>query len=191
MEFHVMIRINIRFLFLRNGVSFKTISGEMSAVTEEMTASWNKTTLPTSLSNYKLENVFNLDEFGLPYRCLPTKHITRLEKTVPEGKITKLERQTWQLQAQLGKRNGISFKTISGEMSAVTEEMTASWNKTTLPTSLSNYKLENVFNIDEFGLPYQCLPAKTYHPPGENCSGGKNNKAWATDMAAASTTGEK
>ena len=31
------------------------------------------------------------------------KHITRLEKTVPEGKITKLGRQTWQLQAQLGK----------------------------------------------------------------------------------------
>ena len=88
-------------------------------------------------------------------------------------------------------RNGISFKTISGEMSAVTEEMTGLWNKTTLPTSLSNYKLENVFNLDEFGLPYQCLPTKTYHPPGENCSGGKNNKARATDMAAASTTGEK
>ena len=30
----------------------------MSAVTEEMTAPWNETTLPTLVSNCKLENVF-------------------------------------------------------------------------------------------------------------------------------------
>ena len=45
-------------------------------------------------------------------------------------------------------------------MSAV---MIASWNETTLPNLLSNYKLENVFNADEFGLFYQHLPTKTYH----------------------------
>ena len=70
-------------------------------------------------------------------------------------------------------RNGISFKTISGEMSAVTEQMAAPSNETTLPTLLSNHKLENVFNADKFGLPYQCLPTKTYHSPGEKCSGAK------------------
>ena len=73
-------------------------------------------------------------------------------------------------------RNGISFKAKSGEMSAVTEEMTAPWNDITLPTLQSNSKLENVFNVDEFGLPYQCLPTKTYLPE-EKCSGGKNSKA--------------
>ena len=74
-----MIRIKIRFLFFRNGISLKTISGEMSAVTEEMTAPWNETTLPTWLSNYKLENVFNADDFGLFDQCLPTKtyHLSR------------------------------------------------------------------------------------------------------------------
>ena len=74
-----MIRIKIRFLFFRNGISFKTVSDEMSAVTEEMNAPWNDTTLPTLLSNYKLENVFNTDEFGLFYQCLPTKmyHLSR------------------------------------------------------------------------------------------------------------------
>ena len=36
---HVIIRIKIQFLFFRNGISFKTICGEMSAVTEEITAS--------------------------------------------------------------------------------------------------------------------------------------------------------
>ena len=40
--------------------------GEMSAVTGEMTAPWNEITLPTFLTNYKLENVFNTDDFGLP-----------------------------------------------------------------------------------------------------------------------------
>ena len=37
----------------------------MSAETEKMTAPWNETTLPILLSNYKSENVFNADEFGL------------------------------------------------------------------------------------------------------------------------------
>ena len=84
-------------------------------------------------------------------------------------------------------RNGISFKTISGEMSAVTEEMTASWNKTTL---LSGYKLENVFNADKFGPPYQCLPTKTHRPPREKCPGGKNSRARLTSTTAANATGE-
>ena len=35
---------------------------------------------------------------------------------------------------------------------AVIEQMTAPWNETTLSTLLSNYKLENLFNADEFGL---------------------------------------
>ena len=37
-------------------------------------------------------------------------------------------------------------------MSVLTGEMTALWNEATLPTLLSNYKLENIFNVDEFGL---------------------------------------
>ena len=68
-----MIQIKIRFLFFRNGISFKTISSEMSAARDEMTAPRNETTLPTLLSNYKLENIFNAAEFGLFYQCLLTK----------------------------------------------------------------------------------------------------------------------
>ena len=69
--------------------------------------------------------------------------------------------------------------------------MTTSWNETTLPTLLSNYELKDVFNADEFGLFYQCLPNKTYHFKGENCSGGKRSKVRLTGMAAGSATGEK
>ena len=67
MEFHVKIGIKIRFLYFRNGASFKTINGKMSSVTEEMTAPWNETKLP----NYKLEIVSNADKFGLFYQCVP------------------------------------------------------------------------------------------------------------------------
>ena len=83
------------------------------------------------------------------------------------------------------------MKIIGGESKSVTKEMTISWSETTLPTILSNYKLENIFNADEFGLFYQCLPDKTYHHNGEKCSGGKKNKVRLTGMAAASAVGEK
>ncbi|XP_057296214.1 tigger transposable element-derived protein 4-like [Hydractinia symbiolongicarpus] len=53
---------------------------------------------------------------------------------------------------------GLSFKTIAGESRSVTEEITAPWSETTLPTILSRFPLENIFNADEFGLFFQCLP---------------------------------
>ena len=83
------------------------------------------------------------------------------------------------------------MKTISGESATVTTEMTALSNETTLPTLLSNYKLEDIFNVDEFGLFYQCLQSKTYQLSGENCYGSKNSKVRLTGTAAISATGEK
>ena len=69
--------------------------------------------------------------------------------------------------------------------------MVASWFETTLPTLLSNYKLEDIFNADEFGLFYQCLPNKTLHLKSEKCSGGKNSKIRITGLAAANSVGDK
>ena len=46
--------------------------------------------------------------------------------------------------------------------------MLAPWNEKTLPTILSKYDLTDIFNADEFGLFYQCLPNKTYHFKGQN-----------------------
>ena len=68
--------------------------------------------------------------------------------------------------------------------------MPSSWSETTLPAILSNYKLEDIFNADEFGLFYQCLPDETYRFKGEKFSGGKSNVK-LTGIAAASATGEK
>ena len=69
--------------------------------------------------------------------------------------------------------------------------MTAPLKETVLPTILSNYEPQNIFNADEFGLFYQALPKKTLHLKGEKCSGGKNSKIRLTSLAAANMIGEK
>ena len=81
-------------------------------------------------------------------------------------------------------RYGVSFKKIAGKLNAVSEEMTAPWAETTLPTILSRYPLKDIFNADEFGLFYQCLLDRSYHLKGEKCSGGKHSKTRLTGLAA-------
>ena len=63
--------------------------------------------------------------------------------------------------------------------------------ETTLPTLLSNYKLEDIFNADGFGIFYQCIPNKTLHLKSEKCSGGKISKIRITGLAAANSVGDK
>ena len=88
-------------------------------------------------------------------------------------------------------RNNVSFKTVSGESKAVMSEMVAGWNAATLPTLLTNYGLENIYNADELGLFYQCLPDKSYQLKTEKCSGGKHSKIRITGLAAANAVGNK
>ena len=69
--------------------------------------------------------------------------------------------------------------------------MIASWEETHLPTILSRYDLQQIFNADEFGLFYQMLPTNTYHTKGERCAGGKFSKVRLTRLAAGNALGEK
>ena len=69
--------------------------------------------------------------------------------------------------------------------------MTTPWAETTLPTILSRYPPENIFNADEFRLFYQCLPNKTLHLKGEKCSGGKHSKDRLNGLAAGNAYGER
>ena len=82
-------------------------------------------------------------------------------------------------------RNNVSFKTVSGESKAVTSEIVAGWNETIIPILLSNYDLENIYNADEFGLFYQCLPDRYYQLKTEKCSSGKHSKIRIIGLAAA------
>ena len=45
--------------------------------------------------------------------------------------------------------------------------MTAPWAETTLPTILSEYELNQIYNADEFGLFYRAQPEKSLHMKDE------------------------
>ena len=88
-------------------------------------------------------------------------------------------------------RNNTSFKTVSGESKSITPEMVNAWSETSLPTLLSNYDLKDIYNVDEFGLFYQCLPNKTYQLKSEKRYRGKLSKIRITGMAAANAMGDE
>ena len=89
------------------------------------------------------------------------------------------------------KRFNVSFKTVSSESNAFTDEMVAPWAQTTLPNILSNYDLNQIYTVDEFGLFYRAQPNKSLHLNNENCVGGKHSKLRLTRLRAANEVGEK
>ena len=89
------------------------------------------------------------------------------------------------------KQFNVSFKTISGEHNACTGEMVLPWEQTTLPTILSKYDINQIYNADEVGLFYRTQPNKSLHLKYENCVGGKHSKLCLTGLAAANAVGEK
>ena len=74
------------------------------------------------------------------------------------------------------------FKVIAGESASVSEEMVAPLAETTLPTILSQFKAEDIYNIDECGLFHQALPNRPLHPSKEKCHGGKQSKVRITAL---------
>ena len=56
---------------------------------------------------------------------------------------------------------------------------------------LSRYKLQDIFNADEFCLFFQALPNNTFELKGEKCTNGKQSKTRRTETRAASAASEK
>lgn len=72
------------------------------------------------------------------------------------------------------KRHNISFKKLCGESASVDTTVTDDWKEHTLPKIIEDYEPHNIFNADETGLFYKCLPDKTYALKSESCHGGTN-----------------
>ena len=89
------------------------------------------------------------------------------------------------------KRFNVSFKTISGESNACTDEIVAPWEQTSLRTILSKYNLNQIYNADEFGLFYCAQTNKSLHLKNKNCVGGKHSKLHLTGLTAANAAEEK
>lgn len=87
------------------------------------------------------------------------------------------------------KRKGIVFKTICGESAAVDTVQTDDWKSTVLPEILRDYDANDIYNADDTGIFYKCLPDKTHALKGEICSGGKKAKDRLTALVASNMSG--
>ena len=88
-------------------------------------------------------------------------------------------------------RHGLVFKSICGESAAVSEDAVSDWHKTTLQAILREYKPADIFNADETGLFYRCLPDKTLCLKGDVCSGGKRAKDRLNVLVGANMDGSE
>lgn len=88
-------------------------------------------------------------------------------------------------------RNEIVCKRLHGEAGSVDASVVDSWLRSRLPLLLQEFSPEDIFNCDEAGLFYKCLPDRTHVFKGEKCSGGKMSKERVTVLVAASMAGEK
>ena len=78
-------------------VSFKTVSGESSEITFEITAPWRENTLPKILLRYKLE--LNLTHFFVHSQTSSSIFVLR---------------HAWKENIEISTLNGVAFKQING-----------------------------------------------------------------------------
>lgn len=73
------------------------------------------------------------------------------------------------------KRNNVVFKAETGESGAVDQVSAAEW-MASLDPILEEYEARNIFNADETGLFFKCMPDRTFAYKGDACFGGKKKQ---------------
>ncbi|KAF0688197.1 tigger transposable element-derived protein 6-like, partial [Aphis craccivora] len=88
------------------------------------------------------------------------------------------------------KRHDLTFKKVCGESASV-DTCISQDSKNELINLLVDYDARDIFNADEIGLFYKCLPDRTLAFKNEKCHGGKNSKERITVMLAANMDGSQ
>ena len=86
-------------------------------------------------------------------------------------------------------RHGIAMKVKCGESLSVDKKATEDWKVLTLKPLLEQYNPCDIYNADETGLFYKCLPSRTLAFKGQTCSEGKLSKDRITLLVAANMDG--
>lgn len=171
---------------------------------------------PTTLATIIKNKEKFKDEGGLPKHCKKAKkgELKDVEeavlkwftqcraKNVPiTGPL--LQEKAQQFAAQLGhadfrasngwlyrfqNRHDINCKKVCGESAAVDDTLCDDW-KEKLTDLTREYHPDDVYNADESGLFYKCLPDKTLTFRGDTCNGGKNSKERLTVLLCTNSTG--
>jgi hypothetical protein len=87
------------------------------------------------------------------------------------------------------KRHGIVQKSVCGESASADLQVSDNWQKNCLPDLIRQYDPNDIFNADETGFFFKCLPNKTLTFKGQNCYGGKNSKERITVMVGGNMSG--
>lgn len=77
---------------------------------------------------------------------------------------------------------------MAGEASSVNMSTVENF-RSGLPALIAAYSPEDIYNADETGLLYKCLPNKTLHYKSERCHGGKMSKERLTILPICNMTG--
>ena len=88
-------------------------------------------------------------------------------------------------------REEIACKKLHGEAAYVDQFEVDDWQKYRLPELLKRFKAEEIFNTDETGLFYKCLPDRSHVMKNKKCAGGKLSKERITVLVTASMADEK
>lgn len=88
-------------------------------------------------------------------------------------------------------RHNIVQMSLCGESGSADFQCGEEWQKNVLPTLISQYDKNNIFNADETGLFFKCLPNKTLAFKGQKCFGGKNSKERVTVMVGSNMSGSE
>ncbi|GFW89173.1 uncharacterized protein TNCV_2686061 [Trichonephila clavipes] len=72
----------------RNGISLQKMCGESSNVDINVCSKWQNS-LPDLIKEYEPRNIFNTDETGLSFKCLPGKKFTFKKKNSMEENIAR------------------------------------------------------------------------------------------------------
>ncbi|XP_054711365.1 tigger transposable element-derived protein 6-like [Uloborus diversus] len=89
------------------------------------------------------------------------------------------------------KRHAIKEKVVSGESRSVDDAVCDDWRNNELKKILKDYQSDNIFNVDEMGLFYKCLPNKTLTLKDNDCHGGKSSKDRITVLVGANMSGKE
>lgn len=88
------------------------------------------------------------------------------------------------------RRNGLICRKICGESGTVTNDVCLDWREELKPI-LEEFEGRDIFNADETGLFFKCLPDKTFTTQHDDCNDGKRSKERVTVLLGANMDGSE
>ncbi|XP_050522274.1 tigger transposable element-derived protein 4-like [Daktulosphaira vitifoliae] len=178
--------------------SFQIPSSSLSTILKQKEAIFNKTDAEGSRKKNRPSEFSRLEQCLFTWfnqvrqQNIPVSGILIKEKAKSFAEILDISDFTasdgWL--SNFKKRHNLVFRKICGESASVDNGICENW-KVKLQYLLCEYDPKNVFNADETGLFFKCLPDRTLTYKNEKCHGGKLSKERVTLLFAVNMDGSE